>query len=87
MCNTRPLARVDIRTGLREVFTDRLGSVELKTHVLKAIAKNPGERYATAGELADDLRRWLEDRPIRADHPREVPAMLFPTLVVGGRES
>jgi tetratricopeptide (TPR) repeat protein len=42
---------------------------ELETIVLKAMAKNPGERYATAGELADDLRRWLEDRPIRARRP------------------
>jgi tetratricopeptide (TPR) repeat protein len=39
---------------------------ELETIVLKAIAKNPGERYVTAGDLAHDLRRWLEDRPIRA---------------------
>jgi tetratricopeptide (TPR) repeat protein len=43
--------------------------VELETIVLKAMAKNPGERYATAGELADDLRHWLEDRPIRARRP------------------
>jgi serine/threonine protein kinase/Flp pilus assembly protein TadD len=43
--------------------------VELETIVLKAMAKSPGERYATAGELADDLRRWLEDRPIRARRP------------------
>jgi tetratricopeptide (TPR) repeat protein len=42
---------------------------ELETIVLKAMAKNPGERYATAGELAEDLRRWLEDRPIRARRP------------------
>jgi serine/threonine protein kinase/Flp pilus assembly protein TadD len=42
---------------------------ELETIVLKAMAKSPGERYATAGELADDLRRWLEDRPIRARRP------------------
>jgi serine/threonine protein kinase/Flp pilus assembly protein TadD len=39
---------------------------ELETIVLKAMAKYPGERYATAGELADDLRRWLDDRPIQA---------------------
>ncbi|HLJ93704.1 MAG TPA: tetratricopeptide repeat protein [Gemmataceae bacterium] len=39
---------------------------ELETIVLKAMAKDPGERFATAGELADDLGRWLEDRPIRA---------------------
>ena len=28
--------------------------------------KNPADRYATAQELADDLRRFLDDRPIRA---------------------
>jgi serine/threonine protein kinase/Flp pilus assembly protein TadD len=42
---------------------------ELETIVLKAMARSPAERYATAGELADDLRRWLEDRPIRARRP------------------
>jgi serine/threonine protein kinase/WD40 repeat protein len=42
---------------------------ELETIVLKAVEKNPAERYATAQELADDLRRFLEDRPIRAKRP------------------
>src|SRR4051812_4261281 len=39
---------------------------DLETIVLKAIAREPGHRYPTAGALADDLRRYLEDRPIRA---------------------
>jgi tetratricopeptide (TPR) repeat protein len=39
---------------------------ELDTVVLKALAKDPAERYATAQELADDLKRLLEDKPIRA---------------------
>jgi serine/threonine protein kinase/Tfp pilus assembly protein PilF len=39
---------------------------ELETIVLKALEKNPAERYGTAQELADDLRRFQEDRPIRA---------------------
>jgi hypothetical protein len=40
--------------------------IELETIVLKAMAKNPGDRYVAAQELADDLRRFLEDKPIKA---------------------
>jgi tetratricopeptide (TPR) repeat protein len=39
---------------------------DLETIVLKASAKHAGDRYATAGELAEDLRRFLDDRPILA---------------------
>ena len=39
---------------------------DLETIVLKAIAREPGHRYATAAALAEDLQRFLEDRPIRA---------------------
>src|SRR5262249_36857776 len=39
------------------------------TVVLKAMEKNPHDRYATAAELAEDLRRWLADQPIRARRP------------------
>jgi serine/threonine protein kinase/predicted Zn-dependent protease len=42
---------------------------ELETIVLKAMEKNPAERYATAQELTEDLRRFLEDKPIRARRP------------------
>jgi tetratricopeptide (TPR) repeat protein len=42
---------------------------ELETIVLKALEKKPADRYATAQELADDLRRYLEDKPIRARRP------------------
>ena len=38
---------------------------DLETIVLKAIAKEPGDRYATAQALGEDLERFLEDRPIR----------------------
>jgi tetratricopeptide (TPR) repeat protein len=43
---------------------------DLETIVAKAMEKEPGARYATARELADDLRNYLEDRPIRARRPR-----------------
>jgi serine/threonine protein kinase/tetratricopeptide (TPR) repeat protein len=42
---------------------------ELETIVLKAMEKNPAERYATAQALADDLRGFLNSEPIRARRP------------------
>jgi tetratricopeptide (TPR) repeat protein/serine/threonine protein kinase len=39
---------------------------DLETVVLKTIRKDPVGRYASASELAEDLRRFLADRPIRA---------------------
>jgi hypothetical protein len=48
---------------------DRSIPAELETIILKAVAKEPDERYASARELAGDLRRFLEDRPILARRP------------------
>ena len=42
---------------------------ELDTIVLKAIGSNPTERYATAQDFADDLRRYVQDEPIHAKRP------------------
>jgi serine/threonine protein kinase/WD40 repeat protein len=42
---------------------------DLEVIVLKAMAKEPSERYARAQEMADDLRRFLDDRPILARRP------------------
>jgi serine/threonine protein kinase/Tfp pilus assembly protein PilF len=42
---------------------------DFETIVLKAIAEFPYERYGTAQEFADDLRRFLDGRPILASRP------------------
>jgi serine/threonine protein kinase/WD40 repeat protein/Flp pilus assembly protein TadD len=39
---------------------------DLETILLKALAKEPRDRYATAQALGDDVRCFLEDRPIQA---------------------
>jgi tetratricopeptide (TPR) repeat protein len=45
---------------------NRWAPAELETIVLKALEKNPADRFATTQELADDLGRYLRDEPIRA---------------------
>jgi len=39
---------------------------DLVTVIHKAIERDPGARYAKAHDLAEDLRRFLEDRPVKA---------------------
>ena len=39
---------------------------DLETIVLKAIAREPAHRYQTAAEFADDLRCFMDDKPIHA---------------------
>lgn len=58
------------RNGPRKLLPPReidpLVPRDLETIVLKAIAHEPQQRYARAEEMADDLRRFLAERPIRA---------------------
>jgi serine/threonine protein kinase/WD40 repeat protein/tetratricopeptide (TPR) repeat protein len=39
---------------------------DLETVVLKAIARDPSHRYQTPAEMAEDLKRFVEDRPVKA---------------------
>jgi tetratricopeptide (TPR) repeat protein/WD40 repeat protein len=72
---------------------DRKIPRDLETVVLKAISKEPEKRYATAQSMAEDLRRFLSDRPIQARRSsateqvwrwcRRNPAVASLFLVVG----
>jgi serine/threonine protein kinase/WD40 repeat protein/tetratricopeptide (TPR) repeat protein len=39
---------------------------DLETVVIKAIARDPRHRYQTPAEMAEDLKRFVDDRPVRA---------------------
>ncbi|HEV3260446.1 MAG TPA: serine/threonine-protein kinase [Gemmataceae bacterium] len=42
---------------------------DLETICLKALAKDPAERFQTAAALADELHRWLADEPLTIRRP------------------
>jgi tetratricopeptide (TPR) repeat protein len=66
------LRQIAFEEPVRPRRVNKVIPAELETIVLKAMEKNPQERYATAAELAEDLRHFLADQPIRARRPSSV---------------
>ena len=66
----RLIARILLRPAAAALAPWRAIPRDLETVVLKAIAREPQGRYATSGELAADLGRFLSGRPIQARRVR-----------------
>ena len=80
MLTQRPaFATINRQTFLREIghaepprprSINRSIPVDLENVVLKATAKEPGARYATAADFAADLNRFLQGKPTLAKRPK-----------------
>ena len=66
------LAEVELADPPSAKLVDATVPVELDTILGRAMAKDPAERYQSAAELAADLRRFLNDEPIKAKPPTAV---------------
>jgi WD40 repeat protein len=68
----RDLSLIDAARLITDTDPPRPGSLdrrlrgEIETILLKALEKAPERRYQSAAALADDLRRYLDGRPIEA---------------------
>ncbi|HUU43175.1 MAG TPA: serine/threonine-protein kinase, partial [Planctomycetota bacterium] len=60
------VAREDVR---RPRHLTRTVDRELEAVLLKALARDPEQRYATAGDFADDIERYLAGDPLSARKP------------------
>ncbi len=66
---------LDLLSAIREKTPSRLSGVnpqlrgDVETIVSKALEKEKSRRYQSAGELGEDIRRHLDDRPIAAHPP------------------
>ncbi len=63
------LRRVELQEPVRPRHLNGTIPRDLETIVLKAMAKQPSDRYATAAHFASDLRCFLEHRPVAARSP------------------
>jgi len=78
LTGARPFSSEDRLELLREITCDDPPPprkwdasipVDLETVLLKCLAKQPGERYASAKALGEDLQRFLDGRPLLARRP------------------
>ena len=66
---TDEAAAIAARRGMEPARLARLVRGELDWIAMKALEKDRGRRYATANDLARDLRRYLADEPVEAGPP------------------
>lgn len=60
-----PRSVSETRDGSPDALRHRLSGA-LDAIVMKALRKTPASRYPTVAALADDVRRWLEEKPVSA---------------------
>lgn len=64
------IATVEVKKPSTQVAREAIDARQLRGDLdaiaLKALARNPEQRYASAAALADDLQRYLDGKPIQA---------------------